>query len=389
MMETARPDKSLSLELSIRMLRDLGRQNLTSTGIYLVLWIAISALTRLPDFAPRFFAINTVILLLVTVSRLWLWYDMRTFAIARFRIIEIQLVSNTLLNAAHWGVMLALSFTVQGLQPLQLPLMLTVTGVVGAGTWAVAFHPLTRFYLPIFAIAPGILAMALNPEPQARMFVALAVLYLGYVLVATRVRQQDYLLAIHNSAELEQRTRELEYLSFTDPVTRLHNRAYFDMHLDLEWKRAERQQYPVSLLLVDLDHFKSINDRYGHPFGDHVLEEVGLCITDIVQRSGDIVARIGGEEFALVLINTSFEGATRVAQEAIDAVAALELRHDSGTVHITTSVGVATTVPDSMEPNAARNLLRHADIALYAAKDAGRNCWRAYPLASDTSAATA
>src|SRR5690606_13526480 len=115
------------------------------------------------------------------------------------------------------------------------------------------------------------------------MTAMLALMFLIYVLVATRTRQQDYHMSIRNALQLEQRTRELEYMTFTDPVTRLHNRAYFDLHLDLEWKRACRQAYPVSLLLVDLDHFKSINDRYGHPFGDHVLAEAGLCISDIVQ----------------------------------------------------------------------------------------------------------
>jgi len=372
-------DKAISLEVSIRTLRDLGRQNLTSTGVYLVLWVVICLFTHLYAFAPRFFALNSAIVCSITLSRCWLWHEMRHFSITRFARIQAHLVSNTLLNAAHWGVMLALSYSIPALEPLQLPLALTVTGVVGAGTWAVAFHPLTRFYLPILAILPGIVAMLLTGERQPLMIAALATIYLLYVLAATRTRQQDYLLAIKNSIQLEQRTRELEYMSFTDPVTRLHNRAYFDVHLDLEWKRAHRQGYPISLLLVDLDHFKSINDRFGHPFGDHVLAEVGLCISDIVQRSGDIVARIGGEEFALLLINTGFDGATQIAREVIDAVAALEMQHESGPVRITTSVGVATAIPQEAETRAARELLGLADVGLYSAKSAGRNCWRAHP----------
>lgn len=372
-------NKAISLELSIRMLRDLGRLNLSSAMVYPVLWAVITLFTQLHEAAPSFFWINTALIATTTTSRLWLWREMRDFSVPHFRRIEIHFVANTLLNAAHWGVMLALSFTTPQLEVLRWPLTLTTCGIVGAGTWAVAFHSLTRVYLPLLSIVPGILAMFLFGDKTFLMAASLATVFLAYVLAATRTRQQDYLLAVKTGLQLEQRTRELEYMTFTDPVTRLHNRSYFDIHLDLEWKRAFRQNYPISLLLVDLDHFKSINDRFGHPFGDHVLEEVGLCVSDIVQRSGDILARIGGEEFALLLINTDFEGAKQVAQQVIDAVANLSLAHESGPVKITTSVGIATSIPSQPEFQAAKALLGIADVGLYTAKNEGRNRWHAHP----------
>lgn len=381
-------DKAVSLEVGIRMLQDLGRQNLWSALVYIVLWLVIAAFTQLPQQNPVFFWANSALLLAVTGSRLQLWVFMRNFVVTKYRRAEVHLVANTLINAAHWGVLLALSFSLPEYERLRWPLALTVCGIVGAGTWVVAFHSVTRICLPLLATVPGIVVMLISGDKTAVMTATLAVVFLSYVLIATRTRQQDYYLAIKNGLHLEQRTRELEYMTFTDAVTRLHNRAYFDVHLDLEWKRACRQGYPVSLLVVDLDHFKSINDRFGHPFGDHVLEEVGLGISDIVQRSGDILARIGGEEFALLLINTSFEGAAQVAQQIIDTVAALPLEHGGNRVTITTSVGVATTRPTRSELQAARELLSKADMALYSAKRDGRNCWRAHPLASDRPLAT-
>ncbi len=372
-------DKAVSLEVGIRMLQDLGRQNLWSAWVYILLWSVIAAFTQLQQENPVFFWINSALIAITSISRLQLWRYMRDFVVTKYRRAEVHLVANTLFNAAHWGVLLALSFSLPEYERLRWPLALTISGMVGAGTWAIAFHSVTRICLPLLATVPGIVAMLATGEKTAVMSATLASIFLGYVLIATRTRQQDYHIAIKTSLQLEQRTRELEYMTFTDAVTRLHNRAYFDVHLDLEWKRACRQGYPVSLLLVDLDHFKSINDRFGHPFGDHVLEEVGMVFSDIVQRSGDILARIGGEEFALLLINTSYEGATQVAQQVIETVAALQLTHDGNRVNITTSVGVATTKPTRPELQAAREFMSVADVALYTAKREGRNCWRAHP----------
>lgn len=372
-------DKAVSLEVNIRMLQDLGRQNLWSAFVYIVLWLVISGFTQLPQQNPVFFWANSTLITTGMISRLYLWRYMQDFTVTKYRRAEIHLVANTLINAAHWGVLLALSFSLPQYEHLRWPISLTVCGIVGAGTWAVAFHSITRICLPLLALLPGLVAMLIAGEKTSVMTATLAVVFLVYVLIATRTRQQDYRQAIKTGLQLEQRTRELEYTTFTDAVTRLHNRAYFDVHLDLEWKRACRQGYPVSLLLVDLDHFKSINDRFGHPFGDYVLGEVGLAISDIVQRSGDILARIGGEEFALLLINTPFDGATLIAQQVIETVAALRLAHDGNPVNITTSVGVATTRPTRPELQAARELLSAADVALYTAKREGRNCWRAHP----------
>src|SRR5690606_28402737 len=230
---------------------------------------------------------------------------------------------------------------------------------------------------PLAVALPPVVALVMIGQHEMLMVATLSLVFLGYLMFATRARQDDYLLAVKTAVELEQRTKELEYTSFTDAVTRLHNRAYFDVHLELEWKRAFRQRYPMSLLIIDLDHFKLINDRFGHQYGDYVLQEVGMCLSSEAQRSGDVLARIGGEEFALLLINTDADGAALVAQQIIEAIAMLALEHpEAGSLRITTSIGFATRVPDQPEQHAARQLLGAADRALYAAKHAGRNCWR-------------
>lgn len=371
-------DKALALEINIRTLQDLGRQNLSSVSVYPAIWILLSAFTNLPQLAPRFFWINSALLLATTLSRAWLWYELKDFALTSFRRLEFHLIITTLCNAAHWGVMTAICLSDEQLMPLSWPMLLSVTGIASSASWALGFHSLLRVYLPIAVILPTTVALVLTGTKPFLLIAALSVTFIGYLMFATRARQHDYFLAVKTTVELEQRTKELEYTSFTDAVTRLHNRAYFDVHLELEWKRAFRQSYPVSLLIIDLDHFKSINDRFGHQFGDYVLQEVGMSLSSVAQRSGDVLARIGGEEFALLLINTDADGAPQVAQQIIEAIAALELNHpEAGRINITTSVGAATRIPEQPEQHAARHLLGAADSALYAAKHAGRNCWRA------------
>jgi diguanylate cyclase (GGDEF)-like protein len=371
-------DKALALEIDIRTLQDLGKQNLSSVFVYPAIWILLSAFVNLPQLAPRFFWINSALLLVNTLSRAWLWYELKDFALTSFRRLEYHLIITTICNAAHWGVMAALCISDEQLMPLRWPMLLSVTGISSSASWALGFHSLLRVCLPCAVTLPTTIALVLAGTKPSLLIAALSVTFLGYLMFATRARQHDYFLAVKTALALEQRTKELEYTSFTDAVTRLHNRAYFDVHLELEWKRAFRQSYPVSLLIIDLDHFKSINDRFGHPFGDYVLQEVGMSLSSVAQRSGDVLARIGGEEFALLLINTDSDGAEQVAQQIVEAIAALELEHpDAGRIPLTTSAGVATRFPEQPEQHAARHLLGAADAALYAAKHAGRNCWHA------------
>jgi diguanylate cyclase (GGDEF)-like protein len=371
-------DKALALEIGIRTLKDLGQQNLSSVFVYPIIWIVLSAFTDLPTLAPHFFWINTALLTLTTISRARLARDLRDFSLTQFQRLEYHLIATTVCNAAHWGVMAAICLTDDNLLPLRWPMLLSTIAITSSSSWSLGFHSLLRVYLPLASALPPMVSLLLIGTRESVLISVLCMVFIGYLMFATRARQRDYLLSVQTALQLEQRTKELEYTSFTDPVTRLHNRAYFDVHLELEWKRAFRQSYPVSLLIIDLDHFKTINDRFGHQFGDYVLQEVGMSLSGVAQRSGDVLARIGGEEFALLLINTDSEGAAQVAQQIIESIEVLELEHpETGKINITTSVGAAMRIPDQPEQHAARQLLGAADSALYAAKHAGRNCWRA------------
>jgi diguanylate cyclase (GGDEF)-like protein len=162
---------------------------------------------------------------------------------------------------------------------------------------------------------------------------------------------------------------EIYQLATIDPLTGLYNRRHFLELLEREMARTASHGRPLSLLIIDLDHFKLINDRHGHPAGDTVLKQVALALG--VNATGEIiVARIGGEEFAAVLPERDVAEATAFAEELCTAIAALELHEDAGAQQVTVSIGVAGFSAVMANVGA---LLAAADAQLYLAKQSGRN----------------
>lgn len=174
--------------------------------------------------------------------------------------------------------------------------------------------------------------------------------------------------------KLDAFSRELTRLSREDVLTGLANRRHFNETFQQEWDRARREQRSVSLIFIDVDHFKPFNDTHGHLEGDRALAEVGRALKGVLRRPGDLAARFGGEEFVLLLPNTPLDGAVEVAQQVQEALDALHIPHRASTVsdHVTASLGVAAVLPDNGLRSA--QLIARADEAVYAAKAAGRNC---------------
>jgi diguanylate cyclase (GGDEF)-like protein len=170
---------------------------------------------------------------------------------------------------------------------------------------------------------------------------------------------------------LRQANQQLETLTITDPLTGLANRRRFAETLTTEWNRALRTCTPIGLAMIDIDYFKSYNDRYGHPAGDHCLCRVATALAGSV-RDTDLAARYGGEEFSFILPNTDYTLALLVAERAQAAVYALKVPHeDNSAGFVTISAGVSGMAPSTSKTPS--QLIDLADAALYDAKHEGRN----------------
>ncbi len=172
---------------------------------------------------------------------------------------------------------------------------------------------------------------------------------------------------------LEEANRRLEELSQQDGLTQIANRRRFDEYFESEWKRAKRYNYPLSLIMLDIDFFKLYNDTYGHVAGDECLKNVALLFRQCLKRPEDLVARYGGEEFAAILPNTDRNGARVVSQEIQTRLEEKKILHESSVIspYLTVSIGAVTWIPES--DKTPGRLVQMADQALYSAKKRGRN----------------
>lgn len=206
-----------------------------------------------------------------------------------------------------------------------------------------------------------------------------------------RMRAQDALLALKEKTtqQLEEQVKvrtyrlesamkdltsanqKLDNLSRIDGLTGLSNRRNFDQELNEAWLSCTRSKRPISLLMADIDHFKMINDTYGHLFGDQCLIKVAIILKKCVSRPRDLAARFGGEEFIIMLPNTNDEGAVSIAESIREGIDQLRVMHEFESIQFTISIGVATVVPTA--ETSFIDLNEYADQALYVAKETGRN----------------
>ncbi len=174
-------------------------------------------------------------------------------------------------------------------------------------------------------------------------------------------------------SELEAANLELARLSMIDGLTGIPNRRRFDEFLELECKRARRNTLPLSLILIDVDHFKLYNDFYGHLKGDECLQAIARALSDVLHRPGDLMARYGGEEFAAILSETDGEGAVIIARKFQEQVENLRIPHEKSPIASVVTISLGITTCRFIEPVVPATLIEFADRALYQAKANGRN----------------
>ena len=279
-----------------------------------------------------------------------------------------------LVNPAIWGVTGAASILWPALNPASSWIWLAVTGMAASGAMSLSFDPAVRKCYAAFAVMPSAIAFLFTQSGRGLFEPLAAVLFLFYVYRGSKIVHDDDWSAMQSRIELEVRGKLLEHLSATDALTQVSNRLHFDRQLGVEWARARRGTPPVSdmtVIMLDIDHFKKVNDTYGHPFGDRCLQAVASALRPTLGRPTDLLARFGGEEFVAMLPSTDAAGAAIVSARMLAAVAAIRIDHLGEPVALTCSIGVHTmSALETADPAAAIQL---ADQALYRAKRCGRS----------------
>jgi diguanylate cyclase len=253
----------------------------------------------------------------------------------------------------------------------------------------VSFTALTsRGIIPFYSLAPEIMKWAaafellffsfaladlVNNERKLREQAQNEFAKAQKELLDSQIQQTEKLdeLVRQRTEELEVVNRRLQDLNKTDELTGFFNRRHLNEVLPKEYQRAFREKSNLSIILFDIDHFKQINDKYGHPFGDLCLKKVGELLRDTPHRPSDMAFRYGGEEFVVVLPNTNLEGAMVLAERLRNTISQYVISDDKHSSTITTSMGVASEIPTNREGHG--KLLSKADQRLYLAKENGRN----------------
>jgi diguanylate cyclase (GGDEF)-like protein len=197
-----------------------------------------------------------------------------------------------------------------------------------------------------------------------------------FVMRVTPFKHQGtfcYIISHQNITERKLAEEKVLYLSRLDGLTNLPNRRYFDEFLNNEWKRCARLKMPVSLAFIDIDHFKLLNDTYGHQAGDECLRTIGAVLKKIATRPGDLCARYGGEEFSIVFSNTTVEKLLPVVNRLIETIRGLKIPNEKAPTMpiVTISIGLTMMFPDNHTDE--KELINAADLLLYSAKENGRN----------------
>jgi diguanylate cyclase (GGDEF)-like protein len=278
---------------------------------------------------------------------------------------------------AAWWILLPTS------DPLyNLVAALWIVGLSGSAVSAYTAHlpSMLAFLVPV--VAPGIIKLfTLSDQIYVGLGLAISI-YAGVLIRAAIPVNRAMVRSIGLNFELEREIKQrkeiedqLRELSITDALTGLSNRRHFDDVLDAELQRAQRKGHSLSLVLIDIDDFKSFNDTHGHVKGDECLQRLSTLIEETVRRPGDLAARYGGDELALIFPDTDAADALRITDGICKAIYDLNLSHESSSVsgcdRITTSAGIASIAPK--RDSVPADFVLAADKALYKAKREGRN----------------
>lgn len=344
---------------------DFMRRSLPGVLFYGFMWPMMAWTTGFYQQAPMFNTIFAGLFAFTSLIRIAHAYATdhmynRFYRLWRFVLFLMPLIQGIILS-----VLLVIMISHEPYQRMAIVVLLLVTGIISGSAISLSPKPLfTQVYISVL-ILPGLITSIFTPE--FHFLVPLSVILWIYFAFSTHRFYNDYKTAFATELHLKDNQKKLQ----TDPLTQIYNRQYFDIVLDLQWNLMARSHSQLSILFLDLDHFKSINDNYGHLAGDRALCHAADLFHKHARRQTDVCARYGGEEFAIILPHTNLEDALAVAESIRHDLEDSPTHYGTHTINLGVSIGVNCIVPSNQEH--VTEFLDHADQALYEAKSKGRN----------------
>jgi diguanylate cyclase (GGDEF)-like protein len=351
--------------------RDVAARSGTGSMIYIVIWMMIVIPSGFFRKEPLFTAGFTLFLAAFAIYRFFLLRHFHLIYSRRPAMWTFLIYSAVTGPSLVWGVVCTVSLMKPEFSEIAIATVISTAGIVAGGAAALAPDRRLSFILVGTLLLPAMVAIlffrtCLHP-PEAFLFL---VYWIGIFFI-TSVQNREYWTALENALLVKQYVGKLELMNTQDGMTELRNRRYFNEEYIREIKRAERNRRPVSLLMMDLDHFKRINDTHGHLAGDSCLKMTAATLKGIFKRETDTIARYGGEEFAVILPDITLDSAVQLAEMARSRIESIRVNWRGADIQITVSIGVSAFDPGGH--SGADLLLSVADAALYEAKNTGRN----------------
>ena len=352
---------------SLKINEDIIDRSMPGAIIILALWACVAYLiyNRSESIETNQWLINfSIVLMLAASIRFGLILLAKKYLNHHF-LCQSLIFSGVLVGCFPWGVMAACSHMDTPLSPHQDIILLATIGLSAGG--AVAFS-LSRLFTCLYVCSllfPVLFFQLFMIEEMSIEITLIVTLYILGLLVVTLNPHKEYMSSLISNFQLSE-------IGFTDGLTGVRNRRFFDTQLYEEVQRAKRNKSYLTLLIADIDYFKQINDKYGHQAGDECLVEFARLLGETVSRISDTVSRYGGEEFAIILPNTTGDDGSKLADKIRHIIENNNINIDGGSIQITVSIGVSciNNIDDRYEP---LELISSADQALYRAKELGRN----------------
>lgn len=345
--------------------RDLERRTLNGAYIYLLGWLAIGTGT---DFylteSKLFYSIATA-LSLFGISRLVFYRYSHHIKKRSSRLWWGILTANVVLPCMLYSTIFALSMFVPSFAPLMLYIFMAIFALISSGTLTYALNRnLYRAYLAANTLIPIVIVPIFATSIEAKLEAGVLVFYTIYMLFQGQQLNKEYQLKIEQAHALKE-------LSTKDGLTGLYNRRHFDQYLDYIWQYQMELAQSLTIVLVDIDHFKRVNDQYGHPAGDATIKLLADTMKEVFYKEADVIARIGGEEFAVIIPDITQNHAYELTERLREVIEKLTIVHQDAAFSVSISAGIAGKVPSA--DFRSDSLLNNADKALYKAKASGRN----------------